>query len=69
MDDYRNKDHVDELKNYISTCGLENNIRLLGFIDYNDLFYFMRHCVSIINPSLFEGWSTTVEEAKSLGKI
>lgn len=28
----------------------------------------MRHAVSIINPSFFEGWSTTVEEAKSLGK-
>jgi glycosyltransferase involved in cell wall biosynthesis len=24
--------------------------------------------VALINPSLFEGWSTTVEEAKSLGK-
>lgn len=23
--------------------------------------------VAVINPSLFEGWSTTVEEAKSLG--
>jgi glycosyltransferase involved in cell wall biosynthesis len=22
----------------------------------------------VINPSLFEGWSTTVEEAKSMGK-
>jgi len=28
----------------------------------------MRHCVCLINPSLFEGWSTTVEEAKALGK-
>ena len=28
----------------------------------------MRNCISIINPSLFEGWSSTVEEAKSLGK-
>jgi glycosyltransferase involved in cell wall biosynthesis len=28
----------------------------------------MRACRAVINPSLFEGWSTTVEEAKSLGK-
>jgi glycosyltransferase involved in cell wall biosynthesis len=27
----------------------------------------MRACTAIINPSLSEGWSTTVEEAKSLG--
>jgi glycosyltransferase involved in cell wall biosynthesis len=26
------------------------------------------HSIAIINPSRFEGWSTTVEEAKSSGK-
>src|SRR5690606_26082660 len=26
------------------------------------------HSVAVINPSLFEGWSSTVEEAKALGK-
>jgi glycosyltransferase involved in cell wall biosynthesis len=26
-----------------------------------------RAAIALINPSLFEGWSTTVEEAKSLG--
>jgi hypothetical protein len=29
----------------------------------------MVNCVSIINPSNFEGWSTTVEEGKALGKM
>ena len=28
----------------------------------------MRHSLALINPSYFEGWSTSVEEAKSLGK-
>jgi hypothetical protein len=37
-------------------------------IDHADLFCLMRNCVSCLNPSLFEGWSTTVEEAKSMGK-
>lgn len=27
-----------------------------------------RQAVANINPSLFEGWSTTVEEAKAIGK-
>jgi glycosyltransferase involved in cell wall biosynthesis len=27
----------------------------------------MRASTALINPSLFEGWSTTVEEAKSTG--
>ncbi|MCL4501103.1 MAG: glycosyltransferase, partial [Deltaproteobacteria bacterium] len=33
-----------------------------------ELAALMRHAMAMINPSLFEGWSTTVEEAKSLGK-
>ena len=28
----------------------------------------MRSASGVLNPSLFEGWSTTVEEAKLLGK-
>ena len=28
----------------------------------------MNHCIAVVNPSLFEGWSSTVEEAKSMGK-
>jgi glycosyltransferase involved in cell wall biosynthesis len=33
-----------------------------------DMMSLMRHAVAVINPSKFEGWSTTVEEAKSMGK-
>ena len=68
MDDYRHKEHVGELRAYIRDNGLGNNIRLLGMIDYRDVFVLMRHAVAVINPSLFEGWSSTVEEAKSMGK-
>ena len=28
----------------------------------------MRHAISVLNPSFFEGWSSSVEECKSLGK-
>jgi len=37
-------------------------------IEYEDVALLMRQSVCIVNPSLFEGWSTTVEEGKSLGK-
>jgi glycosyltransferase involved in cell wall biosynthesis len=66
--DYRNKRHHDELLEYLRVNHLEENIRILGMINSADLFYLMRKGVSVLNPSLFEGWSTTVEEAKSLGK-
>ena len=68
MQDYRNKNHVDELIEYVRINNLESNIRLLGMIDSADLFYLMRNSIAVLNPSLFEGWSTTVEEAKSMGK-
>lgn len=66
--DYRNPDYVSDLKKYIYDNKLCDNIKMLGLVDNITLYFLMRNCVSIINPSLFEGWSTTVEEAKSLGK-
>jgi glycosyltransferase involved in cell wall biosynthesis len=43
-------------------------MRLLGRVPYADVVGLMRASTAVLNPSLFEGWSTTVEEAKSLGK-
>jgi glycosyltransferase involved in cell wall biosynthesis len=40
----------------------------MGAIPYEDMLGLMYHSIAVINPSLFEGWSTTVEESKSLGK-
>lgn len=68
ISDYRNKEYFDNLVNYIKENDLQNNVQILGIIDLDDVHFLMRHCVSLINPSLFEGWSTVVEEAKSLGK-
>ncbi len=48
--------------------GLGDAFRVLGLVPPADAAALMRECVAVINPSLFEGWSTTVEEAKSLGK-
>jgi hypothetical protein len=40
----------------------------LGLIDFKDVVCLLRYAKAVINPSLFEGWSTTVEECKSIGK-
>jgi glycosyltransferase involved in cell wall biosynthesis len=66
--DYRNKNHYDKLMEYAEKENIKDNIKILGLIDSIEVYYLMRNCISIINPSLFEGWSSTVEEAKSLGK-
>ncbi len=68
QNDYRNPGHFDFLKKEIHVNGLAGQIALLGLVPLDHLYAFMRQSLAILNPSLFEGWSTTVEEAKSLGK-
>jgi glycosyltransferase involved in cell wall biosynthesis len=60
--------YIDGIRNKISIEGLEENVHILGLIEYGDLLALMRYCVGVINPSRFEGWSSSVEEAKSMGK-
>jgi glycosyltransferase involved in cell wall biosynthesis len=67
MDNRKNK-HIDSLKEFVLQNSLENNIRFLGLIPYNDVKLLLYHCLAIINPSYFEGWSSSVEEAKSMGQ-
>lgn len=68
MDDFRNRGHIEELVEFVNRNNLGEQIVFLGMIDSGDLTWLMRNGIAIINPSLFEGWSTTVEEAKSIGK-
>jgi glycosyltransferase involved in cell wall biosynthesis len=66
--DYRQPDHFQKLMSYAEESGIKNQFLVLGMVSYPDLIALMKYSVSIINPSLFEGWSTTVEESKSLNK-
>ncbi len=66
-DDYRHRDHYEMLRSLVVSYGLEDNFRFLGMVPRQHVFALMRTCMALVNPSLFEGWSSTVEEAKSLG--
>ncbi|MEW6402816.1 MAG: glycosyltransferase, partial [Chloroflexota bacterium] len=52
----------------VSTLSLHGNLRILGRVPEEHLYQLMRRSLAILQPSLFEGWNTSVEEAKSLGK-
>ena len=65
--DPRHPEHYEFLQRSVKEYGLSDSFRFLGMIPFPDLLGLMRLCTALINPSLFEGWSTTVEEAKSLG--
>jgi len=51
----------------IETEGVSDCFTYVGRIPFPDLLGLMLASKAVINPSFFEGWSTSVEEAKSLG--
>jgi glycosyltransferase involved in cell wall biosynthesis len=65
--DPRHVDHYQRLRAKVAGAGLTEHFLFLGNIASRDVAILMRSSVAMLNPSLFEGWSTTVEEAKSLG--
>ena len=59
----------EEIENIIESFDINENIHILGLIPRNDQLVFMRHAIAVVQPSLFEGWGTSAEDAKTLGKI
>lgn len=66
--DYRNPEYTANLKRKVIDYQLENEILFLGFIDRIDQLLLMKNAQAVIQPSLFEGWSTVVEDAKALNQ-
>ena len=67
--DHRQPEHGQYLLHLIAGEKVEEEFRILGMVPYLDLMGLMAHAIAVLNPSRFEGWSTTVEEARSLGKM
>lgn len=65
--DPRNAAHVPSLKKAVQEAGVESEFLMPGMIPYDDLMPLMQASTALLNPSLFEGWSTTVEEARAGG--
>jgi glycosyltransferase involved in cell wall biosynthesis len=66
--DYRHPQYWQDFNRAISENGVEEQLIVLGMIPADDVFALLRQSIATVNPSLFEGWSTTVEEARSVGK-
>ncbi|NMN67068.1 glycosyltransferase involved in cell wall biosynthesis [Candidatus Pelagibacter ubique] len=66
--DYRFPNHFEYLKNYIKEKKLENYFRILGVVPFEDVLCLMKYSVGVINPSLSEGWSNTVDQANCYGR-
>lgn len=65
--DAREPGYFDTIMHQVARGGLEKNFRYLGMVPLPHVYALLRTAAALINPSRFEGWSTTVEEAKSFG--
>lgn len=67
--DPRQPHYFEELMMHVQQAKVEDRFQAIGVISYSEVLALMAGALAVINPSLFEGWSTTVEEAKSMGKV
>ncbi len=67
--DFRDRDNtvLSQLFQAIARHGLSDSVIVLGLVPREDLEGLLRGAAAIVQPSRFEGWNTTVEDAKALG--
>lgn len=58
-----------EIDDYIKNNGLNDQVKILGLIPRVDQLSIMKYSKAIIQPSKFEGWSTVIEDGKTLNKV
>ncbi|MEC3912793.1 glycosyltransferase family 1 protein [Sphingobium sp. CR2-8] len=67
--DYRVPGYSEMLKQQAVEWGIQDRIHFLGFIPREDQLCLMKEADYVVQPSLFEGWSTVIEDAKAMGKF
>lgn len=66
--DSRAKDHYNNLLEFLSQSDLRDQVSLLGLLPRDQQVHVFRCCAAVVQPSLFEGWSTVVEDARAIGR-
>ncbi len=66
--DHRAPDYYSELLQQIAALGLQRHVTLLGFLPREQQVQLLRAADCIVQASLFEGFSISVEDAKTLGQ-
>lgn len=67
LEDERWPDYVASVRSALDAPEVRSKITLTGPIPRSDQIALMRGSCGIVQPSMFEGWSTLVEEARALG--
>ncbi len=62
------KIYFQQVNDYVEEQGLKDNYKYIGIVSEKELWSLMYYSLAIINPSEFEGWNTSVMQAKALSK-
>jgi len=65
--DLRHHGHFERIREAVHRHGLDSYFRMPGLLPKEDMAPLLLGATALLNPSLYEGWSTPVEEAKSAG--
>jgi len=68
LHDYRNAAVAQEIEQQLRDYDLGSQVALLGLVSRERQLALMRRALAVIQPSLFEGWSTVVEDIRALGR-
>lgn len=66
--DYRFCGYYEKIEQLVQHLGIASRIHMLGMIPRIDQIQLIRRSLCSVQPSLFEGWSTVVEDCRVLGK-
>jgi glycosyltransferase involved in cell wall biosynthesis len=58
--------YIRDLHELMKENGLQDQVTFLGVIPRNDQLNLMKHSQAVVQPSLFEGWSTVIEDATAM---
>jgi len=67
MEDKRDCGYIDGLKKYIIESNISDYTCFVGLLKREEQLCLMKNSLAVVQPSLFEGWSTVIEDAKALG--
>jgi glycosyltransferase involved in cell wall biosynthesis len=66
--DYRKPGHFQKIRTLIEELDLQRNVHYLGLLPRHAQIQLFRRAAAIVQPSYCEGWSSLVEDCRSLGK-
>ena len=66
--DRRNQTYFADLWQRASQWGIRDQVIYIGIVPHENVLLLIRQSICVLNPSLFEGWGITADEARSVGK-